>query len=102
MTEEYEEYQDREDKEFENDGEDGRYVSERRGTFAYYLVNGEDLARVRYDPEKEEYVEGEVLDATGEWTSCPVSDILMDGEEISEEEAEERAAERGASLSETW
>jgi len=75
---------------------------EPEASFDYYLIDGEDLARLRYDPEREEYVEAEILDASGEWTECPVSDVLMDGEEITPEEAEELANERGASLSEAW
>ncbi|MCD6365778.1 MAG: hypothetical protein J7M14_07870 [Planctomycetes bacterium] len=76
------------------------YHPEPEGNYEYYLVDGEDLARLRYDLEREEYVEGEVLDESGEWTEYPVSDILMDGEEITQEEAEERASERGVSLPE--
>jgi len=80
----------------------GEYPPESETVFEYYLINGEDLARLRYDPDCEEYVEGAVLDEFGDWTECPVSDILMDGEEITQEEAEERAIERGASLSEAY
>jgi len=80
----------------------GEYHPESEDSYEYYLVDGEDLARLRYDPQGEEYVEGEVLDESGEWTECPVSDILMDGKEITQEEAEERASERGVSLSEAW
>jgi len=76
----------------------GEYDPESEAVFEYYLINGEDLARVRYDRDMGEPVEGAILDESGEWSEYPVSDILMDGEEITEEEAEERAMELGGTL----
>jgi len=63
----------------------------------YYLI-GEEVARVKYDPRTEEYFDGEIMDASGEWEECPVNDILMDGREVSEREAFELIRELGGVL----
>ena len=64
----------------------------------YYLIDGHDVGRVMYDPQIEEYVEGEMMDEYGEWHECPPHDILMDGEEISSLRARELARVLGGTL----
>lgn len=61
----------------------------------YYLLDDEEVARVKYDPEADEYFDAEILNEYGEWDDCPVWEVLSNGEEISEDEAEERVRELG-------
>jgi len=76
----------------------GEASPHRQAVFEYYLLDGDELARVRYDADSGEYVDGQLLDEYGEWSDYPLNDILMDGVEITEDEAEDLASERGATL----
>ena len=80
----------------------GKSALEPEAVFEYYLLDGQDVARVRCDPDSGEYLEGQLLDERGDWCDCAAGDIVMDGEEITEEEADERVAELGGTLQESW
>ena len=56
---------------------------------SYYLVDGRHIARLKFDPDTEQYLDGQVLDSAGQWHSCPVTDILGDGRELNAAETRE-------------
>lgn len=63
----------------------------------YYLFD-RSVARLWYDAETEQYIDGEILDRDGEWEKCPVHDVLSEGREVSSEEAAKRARALGATV----
>lgn len=82
----------------EESGSEPHFEVEPSLEIEYYLIDGEDVGRVKYNPGTEEYCYGEIMDENGEWHECPATDILMDGDEITEAEAEERVRELGGVL----
>lgn len=74
--------------------------TDRRLEVEYYLVDGDHVGRVRFDRKAEDYIDGEMIDEDGEWYECSVTEILADGDEITEREARERVRELGGTMDE--
>ena len=62
---------------------------------AYYLLDGNRIARLWYDTETDEYFDGEVMGEDGQWEVCSPEVIEAQGREVSFDEAEVRARALG-------
>jgi len=75
-----------------------RHPSDEEIEVEYYLIDGEELARIQFDRRTDEYFDAEMMDALGDWHDCPPNDILMDGDEITEFRARELVRRMGGTL----
>ena len=58
---------------------------------AYYLLDGNRIARLWYDTETDEYFDAEVMGEDGQWEVCTPEEIEAQGPEDSIEDSEQLA-----------
>jgi len=72
-----------------DEDEDGQWDPE------YYFLHPNQVARIVYDEEFEDYTISEAMGPEGVWFNCDVDRVLNDGDPISEKEAADIVAAYG-------